>query len=112
MLDCERKDKNKRIAFVNDEPRIKGLMEYTGLSYKDAVSYTMMGCNELALPGGMVFGFDPVNILRYVESTFHKRYADTVNCKQIFRKHKKMEHRRQLPFKKVGFRKSHRLQRA
>lgn len=77
MLDCERKDKNKRIAFVNDEPRIKGLMEYTGLSYKDAVSYTMMGCNELALPGGMVFGFDPINILRCVESTFHKRLADT-----------------------------------
>lgn len=77
MLDCERKDKNKRIAFVNDEPRIKGLMEYTGLSYKDAVSYTMMGCNELALPGGMVFGFDPINILRCVESTFHKRFSDT-----------------------------------
>ncbi len=73
MLDCERNDANKRIAFVNDEPRLKGLMQYTGLSYKEAVSYTMMGCNELALPGGMVFGFDPMNIVRSVENTFYKR---------------------------------------
>ncbi|MEE1280535.1 MAG: pyruvate formate lyase family protein [Oscillospiraceae bacterium] len=76
MLDCERKDPNKRIAFVNDEPRLKGLMEYTGLSYKEAVNYTMMGCNELALPGGMVFGFDPFNIVRSVENTFYKRSDD------------------------------------
>lgn len=73
MLDCERRDPNKRIAFVNDEPRIQGLMKYTGLSYEEAVNYTMMGCNELALPGGMVFGFDPFNIMRSVESTFHKQ---------------------------------------
>lgn len=76
MLDCERNDPNKRIAFVNDEPRIKGLMEYTGLSYDEAVSYTMMGCNELALPGGMVFGFDPMNIVRSVENTFYNRCED------------------------------------
>ena len=76
MLDCERKDPNKRIAFVNDEPRIRGLMENNGLSYKEAVSYTMMGCNELALPGGMVFGFDPFNIVRSVENTFYKKSDD------------------------------------
>lgn len=73
MLDCERKDPNKRIAFVNDEPRIKGLMNHTDLSFDEAVNYTMMGCNELALPGGMVFGFDPFNIVRSVENTFYKR---------------------------------------
>lgn len=83
MLDCERKDANKRIAFVNDEPRIKGLMEHTGLSYKEAVSYTMMGCNELALPGGMVFGFDPMNIVRSLENTFYKRSADIVKAKNF-----------------------------
>ncbi len=83
MLDCERKDANKRIAFVNDEPRIKGLMEHTGLSYKEAVSYTMMGCNELALPGGMVFGFDPMNIVRSLENTFYKRSADIVKAKDF-----------------------------
>ena len=76
MLNCERNDSNKRIAFVNDEPRLKGLMTHTGLSYKEAVNYTMMGCNELALPGGMVFGFDPFNIVRSVENTFYKRTKD------------------------------------
>lgn len=81
MLDCERKDANKRIAFVNDEPRLKGLMEHTGLSYKEAVNYTMMGCNELALPGGMVFGFDPMNIVRSVENTFFKRQDDIAQVK-------------------------------
>ena len=87
MLDCERKDCNKRIAFVNDEPRLKGLMDHTGLSYKEAVSYTMIGCNELALPGGMVFGFDPLNLVRSVENTFYKRYEDvlkTDNFEQFF----------------------------
>jgi len=83
VLDCERKDINKRIAFVNDEPRLKGLMEYTGLSYKEAVNYTMMGCNELALPGGMVFGFDPMNIVRSVENTFYKRDNDIVAAKDF-----------------------------
>lgn len=73
MLDCERKDPNKRIAFVNDEPRLKGLVKYTGIPYEEAVNYTMMGCNELALPGGMVFGFDAFNIMRSIETLFHKR---------------------------------------
>ena len=48
MMGCERKDPNKRFAFVNDIPRINGLMKYTGLSYEDAVSYTIIGCNEIA----------------------------------------------------------------
>lgn len=78
MLNCERNDPNKRLAFVNDEPRIKGLMEYTGLSFEEAVNYTMMGCNELALPGGIVFGFDPLNIVRSVENTFYKRTDDII----------------------------------
>lgn len=73
MLDKERKDPNKRIAFVNDEPRLRGLMNHTGLAWEEAVSYTMMGCNELALPGGMVFGFDPFNIMHCVETLFHKK---------------------------------------
>lgn len=81
MMDCERKDANKRIAFVNDEPRIKGLMKYTGLSYKKAVNYTMIGCNEIALPGGIVFGFDPMNIVRCVQNTFFDKSDDIIKAK-------------------------------
>ena len=81
MMDCERKDPNKRIAFVNDEPRIKGLMKYSGFPYKKAVNYTMIGCNEIALPGGIVFGFDPMNIVRCVQNTFFDRSKDIVKTK-------------------------------
>ena len=83
MLDCERKDPNKRIAFVNDTPRIKGLMKYNNLSYEEAVNYTMIGCNELALPGGIVFGFDQMNVLRSVENTFFKRSNDIINAESF-----------------------------
>lgn len=83
MLDCERKDPNKRIAFVNDAPRIKGLMKYNDISYKEAVNYTMIGCNELALPGGIVFGFDQMNILRSVENTFFNRSNDIINAESF-----------------------------
>lgn len=81
MMDCERKDPNKRIAFVNDEPRIKGLMKYTGFTYEQAVNYTMIGCNEIALPGGIVFGFDPMNIVRCVQNTFFNRSDDIIKAK-------------------------------
>ncbi len=81
MMDCERKDPNKRIAFVNDDPRVKGLMKYTGFSYKKAVNYTMIGCNEIALPGGIVFGFDPMNIVRCVSNTFFNRSDDIIKAK-------------------------------
>lgn len=80
MMDCERRDPNKRIAFVNDEPRVRALMEYEGFSYKEAVNYTMMGCNELAMPGGMVMGFDPFNVAHSVESTFMKRREDILKA--------------------------------
>lgn len=81
MMDCERKDSNKRIAFVNDVPRINGLMKYTGLSREKAVNYTMIGCNEIALPGGIVFGFDPMNIVRCVQNTFFNRGDDIIKSK-------------------------------
>lgn len=81
MMDCERKDPNKRIAFVNDVPRINGLMKYTGFSHEKAVHYTMIGCNEIAMPGGIVFGFDPMNIVRCVQNTFFNRSDDIINAK-------------------------------
>lgn len=80
MMDCERKDPNKRIAFVNDVPRINGLMKYTGFSHEKAVHYTMIGCNEIALPGGIVFGFDPMNIVRCVQNTFFERSDDVIKA--------------------------------
>ena len=83
VLNCERNDSNKRIAFVNDRPRIKGLMKYNDISFEEAVNYTMIGCNEIALPGGIVFGFDQINILRSVENTFYKRSEEIIHAKSF-----------------------------
>ena len=83
MLNCERNDPNKRIAFVNDEPRVRGLMKYLDIPFAEAVNYTMIGCNEIALPGGIVFGFDPLNILRSVENTFYKRSEDIIRAESF-----------------------------
>ncbi len=76
MLDCERRDPNKRIAFVNDEPRIQAFMEYQGMAFAEAVQYTTTGCNEIALPGGMLWGTDVANLVRSVEHTFYRRTED------------------------------------
>lgn len=83
MLDAERHDPNKRIAFVNDEPRIRGLMRYSGFDYSEAINYTMMGCNELAMPGGMVMGFDPFNIARSVDSVLYARRDDMIKSRSF-----------------------------
>lgn len=80
MMDCERKDPNKRIAFVNDEPRLKGLMRYSGLSRKEAINYTMAGCNEPALPGGMIMGIDVTNVVLSITNTFFKRFSNIENA--------------------------------
>ncbi len=83
VLDMSRKDPNNRIAFVSDEPRIKGLMEYAELSYEDAVSYTMVGCNEPALPGGQILGVDATNATRCLGTVFHKRCDDIIKSKSF-----------------------------
>lgn len=78
MMDCERKDANKRIAFVNDEPRIKAYMENAGFTYEEAVSYTVLGCNEPAFPGGMYMGTAHENILRCMGAVFTERREDLI----------------------------------
>ena len=80
LMDCERNDPNKRIAFVNDEPRIKGFMQNAGVSPKEAVNYTMVGCNEPALQGGIWLGGLTSNVMHSMENTLYKRKADIVKC--------------------------------
>ena len=50
-LDCERNDPHKRIAFQNDEKRIKCYTEICGFPFEKAVGYTTVGCNEPAFLG-------------------------------------------------------------
>ncbi len=81
VMDCERRDKYKRIAFVNDEPRIKALIEISGFTFEEAINYTMTGCNEPIMTGGRILGTAQQNILRCMANTFKNRANDIVATK-------------------------------
>ncbi len=81
VLDAERNDKNKRIAVVCDEPRLKGLMNIVGLPFSEAVKYTMVGCNEPAFSGAIWLGGTTVNIARCMQTTLYERRNDVLKCK-------------------------------
>ena len=73
VLDCERKDPHKRIAFQNDEKRIKCYTEICGFSFEDAVSYTTVGCNEPAFLGAIAGSNSKINFARSIDTLFHKK---------------------------------------
>ncbi len=83
MLDCERNDKFKRIAFVNDEPRIEGFMKNLNLPYEKAVNYTMVGCNEPAFQGSIWMGGNTVNIARSMTNTLYSCSDRAIKCKNF-----------------------------
>ena len=73
MLDCERRDPHKRIAFQNDEKRIKAYTEICGIPFEKAVGYTTVGCNEPAFLGAITGSNSKINFLRSTETIFHKK---------------------------------------
>lgn len=72
-LDCERKDPYKRIAFQNDEKRLKCYTELCGFPFEKAVNYTTIGCNEPAFVGTITGSTSAVNLLRSTETLFHHK---------------------------------------
>ena len=72
-LDCERRDPHKRIAFQNDEKRIKAYTEICHIPYERAVSYTTVGCNEPAFLGTIIGSNSKINFLRSMETVFYKK---------------------------------------
>ena len=81
MMDLERRDPHKRIAFTNDEKRIKCYTEICGIPYERAVSYTTVGCNEPALVGAITGSTSKGNVLRCIETLFHKKQNEIINAK-------------------------------
>ena len=81
VMDCERRDPNKRIAFVSDEPRIKSLMERAGFPYEVACRYTMVGCNEPQLPGGIYMGGCTVNFAKTIEKALYDNRGEITDAK-------------------------------
>lgn len=83
VMDCERRDPNKRIAFVNDEPRIKAFTQIAGFPYEIACKYTMVGCNEPQLPGGIFMGGCKTNIVKSIESTLYEHSDELCRTKNF-----------------------------
>ena len=83
MMDAERNDINKQIAFTNDEKRIKCYTKICGIPFERAVSYTMVGCNEPAFLGAITGSNSKGNILKSVETLFHEKSESIINAKSF-----------------------------
>ena len=83
VLDMERKDPNKRIAFQNDEKRIKCYTEICGFPFEKAVGYTTVGCNEPAFLGAITGSNSKINFARSIETLFHKKSERIINTKDF-----------------------------
>lgn len=77
MMDCERRDPHKRIAFTNDEKRLQCYTQICAIPYERAVNYTTVGCNEPAFVGAITGSTSKINLLRSTEQLFHF-HADRV----------------------------------
>ena len=82
-LECERKDKNKRIAFTNDDRRIEAFTKICGFPYKEAVHYTLVGCNEPAMLGGMCASTSHANLAHSIEYVLHCRSEEAADAKSF-----------------------------
>lgn len=80
-LDCERNDPYKRIAFQNDEKRLKCYTEICGFPFEKAVNYTTVGCNEPAFVGTITGSTSAVNLFRSTETLFHKKSEQILDAK-------------------------------
>ena len=81
VMDCERKDEHKRIAFTNDEQRIKAYTQICGYSFEQAVTYTTVGCNEPAFCGAITGSNSKINTARCIATLFHEKKEDIINSK-------------------------------
>ncbi len=83
------------IVFVNDEPRIPGMVDI-GIEFKDAVNYTIVGCNEWSLPCGARLDLAHINLLHSIEQLIYNdsdfleanSYDDVF---KLFKKHLKID---------------------
>ena len=81
VLDYERKDPHKRIAFQNDEKRMKCYTEICGFPFEKSVGYTTVGCNEPAFLGAITGSNSKINFARSIETVFHEKSDEIVNVK-------------------------------
>ncbi len=82
-MDAERHDPNKRIAFTNDDKRIKTYTELCGFPLEKAVNYTTVGCNEPTALGCIAGSTSYVNITRCLDRLLHEM-GDAVRAAKSF----------------------------
>lgn len=80
MMNLERCDPHKRIAFTNDEKRIKCYTEICGFPYERAINYTTVGCNEPAFLGAITGSNSKGNLMRPIERLFHEQTDRIANA--------------------------------
>jgi len=83
VLDLERRDPHKRIAFQNDERRIDCYTRICKIPYEKAVLYTTVGCNEPAFQGVIVGTTTHFNIAKCIETLLHDKSESVVNCESF-----------------------------
>ncbi len=83
VLECEKSDKNKRIAFTNDDRRIEAHTKICSFPYKEAVNYTLVGCNEPAMLGGMCASTSHANLAHSIEYVMHCRNKEIEHAKSF-----------------------------
>ncbi len=83
VMDAERHDPNKRIAFTNDDKRIKTYTELCGFPLEKAVNYTTVGCNEPTSLGCIAGSTSYMNITRCLDRVLHER-GDSIRTAETF----------------------------
>lgn len=71
--------RNQIIVFVNDEPRIKGMID-AGMKREDAVEYTVVGCNEWAICGRGKLDLAHMNLLHPLSVMMGERRRELLEC--------------------------------
>ncbi len=93
ILNLSRKDKNGRIAFVSDEAKIPLITELCGIPWEEAVEYVTVGCNAIALSGGMMYSSGHANLAKALHDTLYTERASILKADSfeafwaIFEKH-------------------------
>lgn len=86
VLDCERKDKGKRIALCNDVPRINAYMKYADIPFEEACRYVIVGCNEPTFEGAIDLTGTHLCVGPAVVDVFHgdRRVFDTRSFDEFY----------------------------
>ncbi len=70
----EMNKKSQLIVFVNDEPRIDGMVA-CGIEREDAVNYSVIGCNEWAIVGKSKIDLAHINLVHSVQQAIYENEA-------------------------------------